>query len=306
MISDHHLHELMLVPESSDNIDMEPYSTGTEDKHERRFLEFEDVDACPLCQCRSFEFCFKPDIFRCRECELLFRSPRPTQHEIVRSYESGMTYAQWQQELKVREFLWRERVKILARHKSNGQLLDIGTGDGFFLTMLGAKYEISATEISQAGVAYAARRGFLPRVGDFLQLDYADESFDVVTLWHVLEHVLEPGSLLRKVHRVLRPNGVLALAVPNERHSLIFNVWRENPLGRLEFGEEIHVTHFVPGVLKRYLPKLGFELLEFGVDDVHVQRPLKTKLLFHASKWINNAIGWHLDKAMYFVARKLP
>lgn len=274
--------------------------------NERQFHAFENVDSCPLCNSLSFKFCLKPDIWRCHQCRVMFRNPRPTQQEIIRSYETGLTYAQWQKETNIREILWRERVGIVSRHMSSGKLLDIGTGDGFFLSLLGTRYDISSTEISTAGALHANQRGFSPRIGDFLELDYTDESFDVITLWHVLEHVLQPGRLLRKIHKVLKTNGILALAVPNEQHSLIFNAWQEMPLGKLEYGQEIHVTHFLPGVLKNYLKKNGFDLLEFGVDDVHVERPFRTKLLFHASKCLNSNIGWHCDKAMYLVARKHP
>ncbi len=272
--------------------------------NEWKFHAFENVDSCPLCNSPSFKFCLEPDIWRCKQCQVMFRTPRPTQKEIIRSYESGLTYARWQQEIEIREILWRERVGMVTRHKEGGRLLDIGTGDGFFLSMLGTKYDISATEISEAGAVYARQRGFAPRIGDFATLDYECNSFDIVTLWHVLEHVLQPGVLLKKIHCVLKAQGILALAVPNERHSLIFNTGKKLPLGKLEYGQEIHVTHFVPGVLKNILKKNGFDLLEFGVDDVHVERPFKTKLLFHGSKLLNKTIGWHCDKAMYFIVRK--
>ncbi len=287
---------------------MEAHTTSANiaDPNERQFREFEEVNCCPLCDCLSFKFCLQPDVWRCQQCNLMFRSPRPSQREIIRSYEWGLTYAQWQQEIKVREILWRERVGLVERHTDGGRLLDIGTGDGFFLSLLGTRYDIESTEISKVGAAYANQRGFEPRIGDFSDLDFADQSFDVVTLWHVLEHVLRPGALLKKIHNVLKPDGILALAVPNERHSLIFNVQSKMPLGKLEYGQEIHVTHFVPEVLKKYLEIIGFTLLEFGVDDVHVARPFHTKLLFHASKLLNKTIGWHCDKAMYCVVGKQP
>lgn len=272
--------------------------------NEWRFRELEEVDNCPLCDCPKFKFYLKPDVWRCNECSVMFRSPRPTQSEIIRSYNSSLTYDQWQHEIPVREILWRERVGIVARHKNGGRLIDIGTGDGFFLSILGAKYNIDSTEISQSGAVYANKRGFSPRIGDFIQLDYDKESFDIVTLWHVLEHVLLPGALLRKIHTVLKPGGILALAVPNEQYNLIFNGWKERPFGALEFAQEVHITHFVPAVLRRYLQENGFDVIEFGVDDVHVERPFSTKLLFHCSKWLNSIFGWHCDKAMYFVARK--
>lgn len=269
-----------------------------------QFRELEEVKICPLCDCPNIKSHMKPDVWHCKRCGVMFRNPRPTQCEIIRSYDSGLTYAQWQQELPIRELLWRERVGLIQRYKSDGELLDIGTGDGFFLSMLGSRYIINSTEISESGALYAKQRGFSPRIGDFMDLDYANEVFDVVTLWHVLEHVLRPGDLLRKIQTVLKPDGLLALAVPNEHYNIIFNAWSEKPLGDLEFAREIHLTHFTPGVLRNYLQANGFDVLEFGVDDVHVERNFKTKLLFHSSKQLNRLIGWHCDKAMYFIARR--
>jgi len=69
----------------------------------------------------------------------------------------------------------------------------------------------------------------------------------------------------------------------------------------LTWGEELHLMHFLPGTLRRYLTTNRFKVLEFGVDDVHVDRPLSTRLCFHAARLLNRLIGWHFDKAMYFI-----
>jgi hypothetical protein len=100
---------------------------------------------------------------------------------------------------------------------------------------------------------------------------------------------------------VLKPDGIVVLAVPNEWHNLIMNARKSNPFGLLTWGEELHLIHFLPGPLRRYLTDNHFKVLEFGVDDVHVSRPLSTRIGFHANRLLNRLLGWHFDKAMYFV-----
>lgn len=270
----------------------------------RAFREFESVDECPLCGSRASRARFPPDVRACDACGLLYRTPRPTQREILRSYDAGITYARWQEELAVREGLWRKRLHRIATHQPSGTLLDIGTGDGFFLPLAATRYAVRCTEISATGADYARRRGFEPYVGDFLDLEVADASLDVVTLWHVLEHVPSPGRLLRKVRAALKPGGIVAIAVPNERRALLLRARKKRPLGSIDWGEEIHLTHFVPRTLRRFVESLGFRTLEFGVDDVHVERPIATRVGFHAQRLLCAVTRWHFGKAMYLIARR--
>lgn len=268
------------------------------------FRAYEDVGECPLCGSGASRPRFPPDVRECDACGLLYRTPRPTQREILRSYDAGITYARWQQELAVRDVLWRKRLRLIERHQPTGTLLDIGTGDGHFLPHAATRYAVQCTELSETGAAYVRRRGFDPRVGEFLELDVADGSFDVITLWHVLEHVPRPGQVLHKVRAALKPGGIVAIAVPNERRPLLLRSRRDNPLGSVDWGEEIHLTHFLPGTLKRFLASLGFRRLAFGVDDVHVRRPLSTRVGFHAHRCLSAVTGWHFDKAMYLIGRR--
>lgn len=268
------------------------------------FREFESLDACPLCGARASRPRFPPDVRACDDCRLLYRSPRPLQREIVRSYDAGFTYARWQHELPARDVLWRKRLRLIARQQPSGTLLDVGTGDGYFLGHAATRYDVRSTELSETGAEYARRRGFDPFVGDFLDLDVADGSVDVITLWHVLEHVPSPGEVLRKVKAALRPGGIVAIAVPNERRPLLLRWRKRNPLGPICWGEEIHLTHFLPGTLKRFMSRMGFQQLAFGVDDVHVSRPVATRVAYHAQRLLCAVTGWHFDKAMYLIGRR--
>jgi 2-polyprenyl-3-methyl-5-hydroxy-6-metoxy-1,4-benzoquinol methylase len=251
----------------------------------------------------------EPDIEQCDVCRVLFRNPRPTQAEITRSYNTGSTFAVWQEEEAARAQMWKRRARIVQRFQASGKLLDVGTGDGRFLqTCKALGYNVVGTEVSETGASYARRNGFDVKMGQITDIELPKESFDIATIWHVLEHVPEPRAVLRKVHSLLRPGGILAVAVPNEENFFVRQRLRlqqkTNPFGPLQFGGEIHLTYFRPLTLIARLRTAGFELLEFGVDDAYLVRDwrMKIKLLFQQTA--ARLLRWHFAVAMYAVCRR--
>jgi hypothetical protein len=188
-------------------------------------------------------------------------------------------------------------------------LLDIGTGDGEFLDVArAAGYDVVGTEPSATGAGLASARGHDVRTGTLEEIDFGDRRFDLVTVWHVLEHVSRPGNFLLRAHRLLRPGGLLFVAVPNEEWILLPRRLRwyssRHPLPRLVTGEEIHLTHFQPPTLKGALCRAGFEPIGFGVDDVDLIRTTRTWLKRVVNRGLSAVIGWHLSTAMYAIVRK--
>lgn len=245
----------------------------------------------------------------CGACGLHYRNPRPTQAAILELYNAGHTFSQWQKELPVREFLWKKRLDILLRHRHEGRLLDVGTGDGFFLKQVGEHFEATGTEISSAGVSFAEKHGVQVLHGTFRMLE-AKQQFDVITLWHVLEHLPFPGIALKDLRRYLQPDGLLVIAVPNETLKIL-NYRKatqsdsaQKPFNRLGFGKEIHLTFFTPKTLKHILEATGYSLLEFGVDDVELDRTQEKLEAMTFHEGMNELTGAHLSKAMYVVCRK--
>ena len=274
-----------------------------------RFLQFEHVDQCPGCGSKEIHMAMYPDIGQCDACGLLFRNPRPTQAEIARSYDKGGTFSAWQLQEQARTAMWDRRSMLVSRFQPYGQLLDVGTGDGRFLrTCRDLGYEVVGTEVSEAGASYARRNGFDVKMGQITDIEFLHQRFDIATIWHVLEHVPEPHAVLRKVHSLLRPGGILIIAVPNEENFFVRRRLRlpdkTNPFDPLQFGGEIHLTYFRPRTLIATLQCAGFELLEFGVDDIYFNRDwrMKTKILFQ--KTAARLLQWHFAVAMYAVCRR--
>ena len=265
-----------------------------------RFLAFERLSHCPVCGCTDISVAVGPDIAQCSACHLYFRNPRPTQEEVARSYDTGGTFAAWQEEETARAAMWERRLLLVRRYTERGRLLDVGAGDGRFLEAAkAAGYMVAGTEVSTAGVAYARQRGFEVHLGQITELDLPEKSFDVATLWHVLEHVPDPGEVLRKVYSLLRPGGTILVAVPNEDNYFVrhrFGKGRNSPFDPLQFGGEIHLTYFQAATLQAALRTAGYHVLKLGVDDAYYIRDgkMRAKLAFPQSlallfRWISRS-----------------
>lgn len=197
-------------------------------------------------------------------------------------------------------------MQLIQRHAPPGRLLDISTGDAHFLQVArDAGFEVTGTEFSEHAADLCRKRGFDVHVGAFEGLPDSCP-FDVITLWHVLEHLPHPGQALLRIGRLLGPGGICVIAVPNEDHSLFFppKSARANPFGELLWGHEVHLVYFQLATLRQALLRSGFEILECGVDDVEILPDWKTKVAHVYQQSLYRLCGWHYSKAMYFIARK--
>ena len=100
--------------------------------------------------------------------------------------------------------------------------------------------------------------------GSLQDISFAESSFDAAVIWHVLEHVENPVAMIQEAHRVLRPEGVLAIAVPNFG-SLQAKIFRENWF-HLDLPRHIH--HFAPETLLRILNKSGFNVIRSHTSSI--------------------------------------
>jgi len=285
---------------------------STEPEIKDAWTELEVLSNCPVCGSDQHKLEFPSDVRRCLGCKALFRSPRPTQMAIKASYDRGLNYERWQAEEGTRDAMWELRMGLISRHNPGRRLLDIGTGDGRFLATASRRgFATDATELSDTGIQYAATRGFKVRKGQVTEIDFGENKYDVITIWHVMEHVPNPREVLMSCRKLLAPHGLLVVAVPNEdcllyRHALrklLRCSPKRNPLGDIPYGGEVHLTHFQPRTLKRFIAAGGFEVVDFGVDDVFVTRDEKTLRHLRFHRVLSRLTGWHASNAMYAVAR---
>lgn len=177
----------------------------------------------------------------------------------------------------------RPIIRFIGRHYGlSGRLLDVGCSHGLLIEEAGlAGFDAEGIEPSRQGVAYCQKRGLRVRHGYLSDDVFPPNSFDVIVMSHVLEHVADPTSLLKAVAKILKPQGVVCLSQTNYQGTL--PCW----LGRRWGGwvPQEHHYHFSSVGICHVLQKAGFqklelELLPLGYDlDFAIQTP---RMLFGA------------------------
>ncbi|MDQ3928496.1 MAG: class I SAM-dependent methyltransferase [Chloroflexota bacterium] len=198
----------------------------------------------------------------CYSCRLHVTWPVPPDEAIKDFYPSSY-YGSGQRFAGVVEWLldalYSFRVYYTERHQSPGKVLDVGCGRGLLLNKLRERgWETHGTELSEEAAAYAREKLNLPVTAKKLEdAHFASAEFDLVVLWHVLEHVRAPRLMLHEVARILKPGGMLLVAVPN------FGSWEARFSGKGWFHLDVprHLTHFTPRTLKEGLDEAGLDII---------------------------------------------
>jgi 2-polyprenyl-3-methyl-5-hydroxy-6-metoxy-1,4-benzoquinol methylase len=161
-------------------------------------------------------------VVHCRACGQVVTAPVPA--DIGKYYPAGYygdaqgrrfpAAMEWLQE---KLYVWRARQVLRRLRQKNPRVLDIGCGRGWLLNAFRqAGAEVTGTEFSDGACRFAREVLKIPvKVGLLDELKFPDASFDVVVMWHVLEHVSDPRPTLAEVARILRPGGLFMVAVPN-------------------------------------------------------------------------------------------
>ena len=198
-------------------------------------------------------------LIRCRQCGLVFSSPMRGgstdfyQHHVVYRDADGAMVA-----LHTRSAMRPANRRLLARVPRGGRVLDIGCGVGAFVSVaVAAGLDAHGIDFNEAQIAAGRRHlslGDRLRVGEVSDLEahFGKESFDLVTLFEVIEHVEAPAELLTQVRRLLRPAGLIALSCPNEA--------RWMPTGRVFVDyPPHHLTRWRPDTLRSFLARHDFD-----------------------------------------------
>jgi SAM-dependent methyltransferase len=212
----------------------------------------------------------------------VFVDPVPPEAIAPEAYGTDY-YEPWQgAEEPPRRRMWRRRLRLLEHQVKSDPpraiaLLDVGCGDGLFLDVARARgFSGDGIEFSPEGARRAAARLGRPvAVGNLAASNLLMGPYDVVTLWHVLEHLEHPMAMLEAARRRLRPGGLLAVAVPNLSNlpmRAAYRLARGRPLPLYEPGaREPHLSHFSPATLRLILKRGGFEPTALVADRCALQ-----------------------------------
>jgi SAM-dependent methyltransferase len=238
----------------------------------------ETLTNCPICNSSSFtpfiectDYTVSKDKFAIVKCECGFKftNPRPEEAEAGKYYQSedyishsntskGLINRLYQ---RARKYTLKKKLALITKvsGKQQGNLLDLGCGTGEFLnTCKQSGWNVQGIEPSPDARAFATKEYGLT-IHEINKWDqFADNTFDVVSAWHVLEHVYQLEETAKQVKRILSPDGTFVVALPNSSSAdaeFYKKYWAAYDVPR-------HIWHFTPADVKRFFESKGFALKE--------------------------------------------
>jgi len=201
----------------------------------------------------------------CSQCGFVYLSPRPVEEEMSRFYDlkdyhpHHLSETSWFDRIyaRVRKKNSHNKRNLIEKYYSAGHLLDIGCGTGeFLMEMKNNRWLVTGVETAPEAREIAKGKGF--QVSDALWR--VEGPFDVITLWHVLEHIHRMDSLFTNIRRLLSPDGYLFLALPN-RESFDAGYY-ENHWVALDAPR--HLYHFRPADIEKLLKQYGLKIVKIS------------------------------------------
>ncbi len=268
---------------------------------------------CNFCGPNSTEIVQKAEdpfrVVKCKTCGLVFTRPQPDKGLIEEHYQEDY-YKEWlEKQMKRRIPMWKKRLKELLKYKKKGRLLDVGFGSGTFLRLAKENgFEVNGTEISEYACRYVNDHyGIDVFRGDLEEARFPSDSFDVVTLWHALEHLPDPRSTLEKIHRILKKDGLLVVAVPNLNNfitRILYFLAKGKKLKLFSINaKELHLWHFSPHSLSRMLQETGYGVMNIKLDLAQIEFP--KKIVDFLTLLVHSLTRKNLGEAFKIYASKL-
>lgn len=240
----------------------------------------ETLSNCPICNSEKFKpFLSCKDytvshetfqILECENCGFRFTNPRPTQTEIGKYYQSEeyISHSGTKKGIVnrvyhlVRNYTLAKKLQLIlrlaGRQKSQTiNILDYGCGTGEFLnTCKKSGFQVTGIEPENKARNFAIEKYSLNILPPEAISSFKNDSFDMVTLWHVLEHIHRLKEFLGELKRILKGGGVAVIAVPNLTSldaKIYKEFWAAYDLPR-------HLYHFSPKDIRKLFSEFGFEL----------------------------------------------
>ena len=250
------------------------------------------------------------DLYYDQDLDLLITSPQPSPENLGRYYESNDYISHTDSKRSLFEKAYHFVKGIALNNKLNlinncssskGNLLDIGAGTGDFLfTAKQNGWETIGVEPSEKAKGNAIGKGI--KFSDSTQ-DLESHSFDVITMWHVLEHVPNLEIQIKELKRLVKPNGTIIIAVPN------FKSYDAKYYGKFwaAFDVPIHFWHFSKTAIQLLFEKENIileKVLPMKFDSFYVsllsEKYKNGKMNFVKAIWIGLVSNWKAKSSLEY------
>jgi len=267
----------------------------------------ETASVCVYCRQSDSRFMYSvPDIFgnawelhTCNMCRCIFLHPFPTVQQLKQAYDTSY-YGTGEKKFKgvfehVISYFRKRRAGIVANHSGKkGNALDIGCGNGDFLYQLGkkGKYNLHGIEIDGNSAKRASAYSEIQlQVKPLEENDYPEGFFDVISMFHVFEHLTSPEQTLNTIQKITKKGGTAVFSFPNIA-SFQARYFKGN---WLHLDPPRHLFYFAPNDFVEIMKGKGFRLIKtyyasFEQNPFGFQQSLlnnwskKREILFEAMK----------------------
>lgn len=203
-------------------------------------------------------------LYECSTCGLIFVFPLPNPESVyTQDYftgaKGGFGYVDYDGDKEPMVPVFNKYLDLLKKFgKSGGNLFDIGAATGFFIKIAQKRgFNVSGVEFSDHAAGMGRRDGLDIKTGDMMSLSLPGDSFDVVTMLDVLEHMTEPFEELLEVKRILKKGGLVVVNSPNGQ-SILSKILKTK--WHLVLPPE-HLFYFSPKNLALFMEKNGFKMI---------------------------------------------
>lgn len=198
-------------------------------------------------------------IVKCLNCNLVYTNPQEDLKDLMEGYEKVVDNEYLQTE-KFRKILSKKHLDVILKFKTSGTMLDVGCFSGFFLELAkNAGWEGYGLEPSKWAKKISQKKGIKILGGDIEKTKLKENFFDVITLWDVIEHISNPKVALKKIHTILKKDGIVAIGTPDIESLVAKILGSKNP-----YIIRMHLIYFSPKTLRRILEEEGFKVIYQG------------------------------------------
>ena len=246
--------------------------------------------SCTICKYREFDKISSRvrdstnhKIIKCRKCKHVQIYPIPSIDEDKEFYDKDMQnkninfYGSIEDHRRISVVdTTRRSIFVNKLTPKNGRILEIGSGHGFFVgAMHKKKYNITGIEISIEKRTMAKKVTKAKILDIDLNHDVLDiGKFDTIVMFHVLEHIADPISFLKKIRSLLKPGGKIIIEVPNCDDFQL----ELNRSYRDFYWQRAHLQYFSPKTLKKILSLSGLSSKIIGIQRYSVENMFSWKL----------------------------
>ena len=264
------------------------------------------IQACPLCDSGHFQSSLvckdhlvtqkEFTIVKCDDCGLLFTNPRPTDKTLGNYYKAeqyishtnkGNSPINWVYKL-VRNYTLGKKLNLINKYQNPGKILDYGCGTGNFLNRCANNNWVAfGVEPDEDARQIASNQNEIEIANSLSNIK--EEAFDVISLWHVLEHVTDLKQTMQSLVQKLKEEGTMIIAVPNP-NSYDAQTYKEQWAA---YDVPRHLYHFTQETIAKLATQQGLKLIETRpmIFDSYYVSMLSDKNIFGTLKPIKSFIS---------------